>query len=283
VEGVELAGVYAAFGSHVTLAEARNRLLPGVDGDLVRVLGQQIRQRLEDIRLETTVSELHAGPERVDARMEAGSTATKRAFDMVVLAIGRKPRTSGIGLRAAGVETDEDGYILVDERRQTSNPRVYAAGDVIGPNMLAHKAIREGRVAAEVMAGRSSSFDARAIPTVVYTDPPIAWAGITEAEAREKNWQVDVQLFHWRAFPEDVASGMTKLVLAPDSGRVLGMGIVGRGGEALIYEGVLAIEMGALAEDLALSMHPRHNLLETDAELDAFFLGGAEQVFPHEL
>ena len=200
----------------------------------------------------------------------------------MLVAIGRKPVSGDIGLEKTKVELDDKGFVIVGDRQQTADERIFAVGDVVGGMMLAHKAIREGKVAAEVIAGQPSAFDVRAIPAVVYTDPQIAWCGLTEEQAREENRTVKVQRFPWkfsgRATTMGAPEGLTKIIVEPETGRILGVGITGRDTEGLISEGVLAIEMGALAEDMALSIHPHPTLSETEGEAAEIFLGSATHI-----
>nr|WP_242518602.1 FAD-dependent oxidoreductase [Halochromatium roseum] len=196
-----------------------------------------------------------------------------------MVAIGRRPNTDDLGLDEAGIETDDQGFIKVDAERGTSTQGIFAIGDAAGGQQLAHEAMHEGRVAAEMIAGRPAAFDARAIPAVIYTDPQIAWCGLSEAEAEQQGRQVSVTRFPWRgsgrALSLGAEAGLTKLIMDPDSGRLLGAGLVGRGAEGLIAEAVLAIEMGALAEDLTLAIHPHPTLSETLGEAAELFAGNS--------
>jgi dihydrolipoamide dehydrogenase len=207
-----------------------------------------------------------------------------RRFDRVLVAVGRQPNAEGIGLENTGVELDAHGFVKVDKHQRTADKRICAVGDVVGGMMLAHKATYEGKLAAEVIAGEPSEFDVRAMPAVVYTDPQIAYCGLTEEQARRGNRQVETLRFPWkfsgRATTMAAAEGMTKLIVAPESGRILGMGIVGRGSETLIAEGVLAVEMGALAQDVAMSIHPHPTLSETEMEAAEIFTGTATHILP---
>ena len=204
----------------------------------------------------------------------------------MLTAIGRTPNSANLGLENTGVKTDAQGFIQVDERRRTADERIYAVGDVTGGVMLAHKAMHEGKVAAEVIAGLDSAFDFQAIPAVVYTDPQIAWCGLTEDEAGKRNRPVRVSRFPWsasgRALTMGVPRGLTKMVLDPETERVLGVGIVGREAGEMIAEGVLAVEMGALAEDLALSIHPHPTLSESEEEAAEAFLGSSTHILPQK-
>uniref|UniRef100_A0A832EKQ3 Dihydrolipoyl dehydrogenase n=1 Tax=Desulfacinum infernum TaxID=35837 RepID=A0A832EKQ3_9BACT len=281
--GLELGCAYAVFGSRVTLVHRAERILGGVDDDLVRPLVKRIGGLFESVRLETDVEALWEDADGVTAVLRGPSETLEERFDRVLIAVGRAPRSRGLGLEALGVATDEAGFIRVDDRRRTSVPHIYAVGDVAGHPMLAHKAMREGKVAAEAIAGMPSAYDVQAVPAVVYTDPQIAWAGLTETEARRKNMAVKIARFPWgasgRALTMDAADGLTKILFDPESGRILGMGIVGRGAETMIAEGVLALEMGASAEDVALTVHAHPTLSETEGEAAEVFLGSATHLY----
>jgi dihydrolipoamide dehydrogenase len=282
--GLELGSVYAALGSRVTLVEANGHLLPKMDQDLVRPLKRRVEHAFASVLFGTQVKSLTEGPDRVDVVLDGVTEEPERSFDRVLVAIGRRPNTPGLGLEATKVRLDDGGFIEVDEQCRTSDERIFAVGDVTGGAMLAHKAMREGRVAAEAIAGQPSAFDVRAIPAVVYTDPQLAWCGLTEEQARGESREVKVVAFPWsasgRAATMGAGEGLTKVVFDAESGRVLGMGIAGRGAGEMIGEGVLAVEMGALAEDLALTMHPHPTLSETEAEVAEAFLGSATHLMP---
>jgi dihydrolipoamide dehydrogenase len=282
--GLELGTIYATLGSRVSLVEAGERLLPGVDRDLVAPLQKRLETMFESIRLRTRVDALLETDRGVTARLENGNPAEKD-FDRVLVAVGNRPVTEGLGLEHTGVEIDEKGFIKVDPQQRTDDDAILAVGDVAGGPMLAHKAAREGKVAAETIAGKASAFDARAIPAVVYTDPQIAWCGMTEDAALRQNRRAVVHRFPWRfsnrAAILGASEGLTKIIVDADNGRLLGAGIVGRQAEALIAEAVLAIEMGALAEDVALTIHPIPSLSETALEAAELYLGNAlHQVKP---
>jgi dihydrolipoamide dehydrogenase len=280
--GLELGTVYAALGSRVTLVEFMDRLLPGVDQDLVQPLNKRLKSIFDQIHLKTKVISLAENDSRVDVTLEGDVDNPQQSFDRVLVAIGRSPASQGIGLENTKVKLDDKGFIIVDEQMRTSDDRIFAVGDVAGGMMLAHKATREGKIAAEVIAGQPSAFDVRAIPAVVYTDPQIAWCGLTEEDARREGRSVNVQRFPWkfsgRATTMGAPEGLTKILVDPDSGRILGVGIAGRDTEGLISEGVLAVEMGALAEDMALSIHPHPTLSETEGEAAEIFLGTATHI-----
>jgi dihydrolipoamide dehydrogenase len=280
--GLELGTVYAALGSRVSLVELQDRLLPGVDADLVAPLQQRLQGIFADIRLNTRVRGLREEESAVAVSLEGAGVAPEQRFERVLVAIGRQPATQGLGLEHTAVQLDARGFIRVDAQQRTADARIFAVGDVIGGMMLAHKASYEGKVAAEVIAGKPSTFDVRAIPAVVYTDPQIAWCGLTEGEAQREKLAVKVQRFPWkfsgRATTMGATEGLTKIIADAESGRILGVGITGRDTEGLISEGVLAIEMGALAEDMAASMHPHPTLSETEGEAAELFLGHATHI-----
>jgi dihydrolipoamide dehydrogenase len=280
--GLELGTVYAALGSRVSLVELEDRLLSGVDQDLVRPLHRRLETIFETISLNTRVKALNENENGVDVSFDGDIPNPEQTFDRVLVAIGRKPASQDIGLENTKVELDKKGFVIVDEQQRSADERIFAVGDVVGGYMLAHKATREGKVAAEVIDGQPSAFDARAIPAVVYTDPQIAWCGMTEEQARKDNIKIDVQRFPWkfsgRATTMGAPEGLTKIIVDPDTQRILGIGICGRNAEGLISEGVLAIEMGALAEDMALSIHPHPTLSETEGEAAEIFLGSATHI-----
>ena len=266
--GLELGSVYAGLGSKVCLVEMMPELLPGVDRDLVRILQKRLQSLFDDIQLETTVT---AAKEQKNGVMvtlkdKEGKEQT-RLFDKLLVAVGRRPRSDGLGLETIGIAKDDQGFIRVDQQRRTNLSHIFAIGDVAGQPMLAHKASHEGRVAVEVIAGQKSAYAPLAIPAVVFTDPEIAWAGLTEAEAKKKGLAYEVARFPWgassRAATLGVPEGLTKLILDPATERILGVGLVGTGAGELIAEGILAIEMGANATDLGLTIHPHPTLSET--------------------
>jgi dihydrolipoamide dehydrogenase len=282
--GLELGMVYAALGSRITLVERGDRLLPGVDRDLVSPLARRLQTEFAALHFNTRVRQA-AADERVEVTLDhEGRDATALSVDRVLVAIGRRPNSGDLGLANTGVQLDAHGHIIVNDRQRTAVGHIYAIGDIVGGVMLAHKAMYEGKTAAEVIAGQAAAFDARAVPAVVYTDPQIAWAGLTEEEARRQGLEVAVARFPWkfsgRAATTGTPSGLTKMLVDPGSKRVLGVGITGRGAEGLIAEGVLAIEMGALAEDVALSIHAHPTLAETEGETAEIFLGAATHILP---
>ncbi len=282
--GLELGTVYAALGSRVSVVELGDRLLPGVDVDLVKPLSRHLHEIFESITLNTRVNSMEENDTGVAVTFEDQGDKPERIFDRVLIAIGRRPNTLDIGLENTGIKTDGYGFVVVNEQQRTADDRIFAVGDVVGGMMLAHKATHEGKVAAEVIAAKPSAFDARAIPAVVYTDPQIAYCGLTEEQAQKENREVAVNRFPWnasgRALTMDAAEGLTKMIIEPETGRILGLGVVGRDAEGIISEGVLAVEMGALAGDVALSIHPHPTLSETEGEAAEIFLGTATHVLP---
>jgi len=282
--GLELGSVYGAFGSRVTLVEREDRLLTQVDADLVQPMQHRLSKLMTDILVGVELTEMQENDEGVDVRFTLAGKSERRRFDRVLVAIGRIPNSDDLGLEHTGISLDTRGYIKIDDRQRTTDHHLFAVGDVAGGVMLAHKATREGRVAAEVIAGQKSGFDARAIPAVVYTDPQISWCGLTEREAKAGDIPYVVQKFPWkysgRAQTMGMTDGFTKLLTEPQSGRILGVGICGRNAEGLISEAALAIEMGATAEDLALTVHPHPTLSETEAEAAEIFQGSPTHMLP---
>jgi dihydrolipoamide dehydrogenase len=269
--GLELGTVYAALGSKVTVVELTGSLLPGVDPDLVRPLYQRLQTQFQKIHLNSKVVKIEQVPKGIRATLEGPEiTEPQVTFERVLIAVGRRPNSRNLGLEKAGVAVDEKGFIKVDERRRTNVQNIYAIGDVAGEPMLAHKASHEGKLAVEVILGEPAVWEPRCIPAVVFTDPEIAWAGLMENEAKKQNSEVKVARFHWaasgRAMTLGRTDGVTKLVVDPESDRILGVGLAGPGAGELIAEGVLAIEMGATSRDLALSIHPHPTLTETVSE-----------------
>lgn len=265
--GLELGSVYASLGTRVTLAEMTKGLLPGVDRDLVSVLQRRAKGVFDEILLGTKVQEMKPQKNGVMVTFEGGDGQIRHRYEQVLVAVGRCPRTSDIGLEGVGVEVDETGFVRVSPDRRTTVPNIRAIGDVAGVPMLAHKASYEGRVAAEAIAGRPTVYDPRAIPAIVFTDPEIAWCGLTEHEAREQGREIEVHKTPWgasgRAATLGRSTGVTKLILEPESRRILGVGLAGPGAGELIAEGVVAIEMAAVADDLRWCIHPHPTLSET--------------------
>ncbi len=275
--GLELGTVYASLGSRVTVVEITPSLLPGVDKDLVTILKRGLDPLLETIALETRAHNFDMKKNGIQVTLTGpGSESKTRLFNKVLVAVGRRPNSEAIGLANTGIETDDNGFIKVDAQCRTSTPHVFAIGDVANEPMLAHKASHQGRAAVEVISGKKAGFEPAAIPAVVFTDPEIAWAGLTEKEAREKGIDFQVTRFPWAASGRAIAigrtDGLTKLIIHSQTERILGLGIAGPGASEMIAEGVLAIEMGANATDLKLSIHPHPTLTETVMEAaDLFF------------
>ncbi len=282
--GLELGTVYCALGSRVSLVELTDGLLPGVDRDLVRPVQKRAETRFEHIHLQTRVVDVREDGADLCVTLDGDLGEKEQRFDRVLVCIGRHPNTAGIGLDRTKVEVDAKGFVQVDSQRRTTDPGIFAIGDVAGEPMLAHKASCEGKVAAEALAGRSAVFDARAIPAVVFTDPEITWCGLTETHARRDARQVAVGRFPWvvsgRAATLGRTDGLTKVLLDPATDRILGVGIVGVGAGELISEGVIAVEMGAVAEDVARSIHPHPTLSETLAGAVEVYLGTATDIVP---
>ncbi|MDP2626451.1 MAG: dihydrolipoyl dehydrogenase [Candidatus Rokubacteria bacterium] len=261
--GLELGTVYAALGSRVTVVEMMDGLLPGVDRDLVQPLARRVEKLFAEVHLGARVAGLVDSGAVVEARIEGRAAMV---FDRVLMAVGRRAQSDGLGLETTRVRPDAHGVIPVDDRCRTEDPRIYAVGDVTGEPMLAHRAMRQGKVAAEAIAGRPAAFDNRAVPAVVFTDPEVAWCGLTEHEAQAGGREVRIGKFAWaasgRAATLGRSDGLTKLVIDPASGRVLGVGIVGPGAGELIAEGALAVENALLAEDVAATIHAHPTLSE---------------------
>ncbi len=265
--GLEMGSVYHGLGSKVTVVELTDGLLPGVDRDLVKPLAAKLGEDFEKIYLSTKVASLEVKKDKVVAQIESGETKETLEFDKVMISIGRVPNTDGLGLENTDVEIDDHGFAKIDQFCRTRDKRILAIGDVSGQPMLAHRAIRQGFVAAEVLAGKSSSYDNRACPAVVFTEPEVAWCGLTENEAKREGVKVQVARFPWsasgRAMTLGQPSGTTKVLFCPETMRVLGVGVAGSRAGDLIAEAVLAIEMGATLEDLACTIHAHPTLSET--------------------
>jgi len=277
--GMELGTVYAALGSQVVVVEALDSILMGADADLVRPVLAYAKRAFKEIRLKTKVSKMSTSGKQIKVEMELNGQRTEELYDRVLVAVGRGPNCEDLGLENTKVSRDDKGFIKVNAKQQTSDPAIFAIGDITGGVLLAHKASKEARIAVEVITGENSAFENVVIPAVVFTDPEVAWCGLTEAEAKQRGLPVAVAKFPWaasgRAMTFDRTDGLTKLIIDPQTERVLGVGIVGHGAGELIAEGVLAIEMGATAKDLALCVHPHPTLSETLMECAEVFFGHA--------
>ncbi len=267
--GLEMATVYESLGSQVTVVELLDGLMPGADRDLVRPLQRRIEKRYAAIHVKTRVTAVEAGDDGLAVTFEGDGAPEQATFDGILLAVGRRPNGASVGAENAGVRVDERGFIPVDEQRRTNVGHIFAIGDVVGEPMLAHKATHEGKVAAEVIAGENVAFEPRGIPSVAYTDPEVAWIGLTETEAKEAGIAFEKGTFPWaasgRALGLGREEGLTKILVDPETRQVLGAGMVGPGAGDLVSEVALALEMGADAEDIGLTIHPHPTLSETVA------------------
>lgn len=283
--GLEMGTVYAALGSEVTVVEMMEGLLPGADRDLVRVLHNRLKKTFKEIMLEARVLELSDTGEKVTVKIQGkdDDSPRERRFDRVLISVGRTPNSNGIGLENTKVKVLERGFVEVDDQLRTADPHLWAIGDVAGEPMLAHKASREAKVAVESIAGESAKFDNRAIPGVVFTDPEVAWAGLTETQAKQQGIEIEVARFPWGASGRATAigrnDGLTKLIVSPATKAILGVGIVGVGAGELIAEGVLAIEMGAVAEDVGRTIHAHPTLSETLGEGAELAVGTTTHIY----
>lgn len=282
--GLELGYVYAALGSRVTVVELTEGLLPGVDRDLVLPLQRRLAPLFDKVFLNTKVVKIAESGDSIKAVLEGEEVTDKEpTFDRVLVAVGRKPNTRDLGLEKTRARLTPQGFIEVDQQLRTADPHIFAIGDSAGEPMLAHKATYEGKVAVEVILGEPAVLDARAIPAVVFTDPEIAWCGLTETEARRAKREVKTARFPWaasgRAMTLGRTEGLTKLVMDPEGERVLGVGIVGPGAGELIGEAVLAVEMGASARDLSMIIHPHPTLTETLGEAAESVYGTATHIY----
>ena len=282
--GLELGSVYGALGTRVTVVEMLPGLLPGADRDLVLPLHKRLEKMFEGILLNTTVVSVKDEGNGIRATLKGqDGNAQEKVYDRVLVSVGRRPNSEIPGLDKTQVKVGPKGFIQVNKQLQTDDPAIYAIGDVVGEPMLAHKAMHEGRTAIEAIAGHKVAFEPNAIPAVVFTDPEIAWCGLTETQAQKENREIKVAKFPWaasgRAVTIDRPEGMTKLLFDPQTERVLGVGIVGAGAGEMIAEGVLAIEMAALAKDIALTIHPHPTLSETVMESAEVFFGTSTDIY----
>ena len=284
--GLELGTVYAALGSRVSVVEMTGQLLPGADANLVKPLAKRLGTDFEAIYLNTKVAAVAEGADGVDVTFEGPAvepTEAVKRFDRVLVAVGRSPNSAGLGLENTSVQIDERGFVIVDNCQRTNDAKIMAIGDVAGEPMLAHKASHQGKVAVEVLAGKSATFEPKAIPAVVFTDPEIAWAGLTEEQAKAEGRPVEVAQFPWmasgRAHAVDRTEGLSKWLVDPQDNRLLGCGIVGPGAGDLIAEAVLAIEGGATADQLASAIHPHPTFSETLAVAAEVYLGLATDLY----
>ncbi len=281
--GLEMGTVYAELGSQVSVVELTDGLLPGADRDLVKPLHKRLDKLFAAIRLQTKVVRLEDRGDGIEVFFEGPDGATSQTFSRVLVAVGRRPNSDGIGLENTDVVIDAKGFVGVDGQQRTADPRILAIGDVCGEPMLAHRASHQGKVAVEALHGEPALFEPRAIPAVVFTDPEIAWAGLTEHEAATAGREVEVSRYPWaasgRAHALGRIDGMTKILIDPESDQVLGVGIVGPGAGELIAEGALAIEMGCSARDLSETIHPHPTLGETVAFSAENYFGVATEIY----
>lgn len=282
--GLEMSIIYQSLGSEITICEFTNDILPGLDQDLKDIFRKEKEDLIGRAMFETKLLSVKREGGKLKAEFET-KNGEKRSdtFDKILVGIGSKPNSQGIGLEAAGVKTDDKGFIIVNEFRQTNVDNIYAIGDVAGQPLLAHKATFEGRVAAEHIAGHKTAYEPKAIPAVVFTQPEIAWAGLTENEAKAQGRKIEVARFPWaasgRAVTLGLTSGLTKLIIDPDTDRILGGAMIGRDAGSLVPEIALAIEMAAVARDLELTIHPHPTLSETIMEAAEAYYGGATHIF----
>ena len=282
--GLELGTVYAELGSAVSVVEMTPGLLPGADRDLVNVLEKRLKTIFKSIMLGTKVAKIEPTAKNVKVTFENPDGKTsQQTYGKILIAVGRKPNSNDLGLEKTKVKITPKGFVQVDLQRRTTDPAIFAIGDIAGEPMLAHKASHEGPVAVDAIAGKKTAFEPKAIPAVVFTDPEIAWCGLTETQAKQENRNVTVARFPWgasgRAMTLNRTDGLTKLILDPDTQRVLGMAIVGTGAGELISEGVLAVEMGSTAEDIKLAIHPHPTTSETIMETAESFFGHATHIY----
>jgi dihydrolipoamide dehydrogenase len=276
---MELGTVYATLGSNVVVLEALSSILTGVDADLARPVTRAAQKLFKEIRLNTKVVKMATAAKQIKVTTQVGDEQRDELYDRVLVSVGRAPNYVDLGLENTRVTKDDKGFIKCNAQQQTDDPNIYAIGDVNGGALLAHRATREARIAVEAMFGEPSAFENIVIPAVVYTDPEVAWCGLTETEAKQKGIEIKVAKFLWgasgRALTLDRPDGLTKLIIEPETDRILGVGIAGASAGELISEGVLAVEMGATARDIAESVHPHPTLSETLMEAAESFYGTA--------
>ncbi len=281
--GLEMATVYHALGSEISVVEFMDQIIPGCDADLVRPLQKRIKKQYKNIWLGTKVDSIKALKSGLKVGFSGDKAPEPETFDAILVAVGRRPNGLKVGAEKAGVEVNEMGFIEVNEQQKTNIDHIYAIGDIVGNPMLAHKAAHEGKVAAEVIAGEKSAFDAMTIPAVAYTDPEITWMGLTEIEAKKQGIEYDKGVFPWAASGRSLSlgrnEGLTKIICEKETGRVLGAGMVGPNAGELIAEAVLALEMGADAEDIGLTIHPHPSLSETFAFASEVVTGSITDLF----
>ena len=282
--GLELGSVYSSLGSKVSVVEMMPGLLPGADRDLVSYLAKRIESSFEKVMLNSKVLEMKESKKGINIKIKGeDGKEIEETYDYVLMSIGRKPKTEGLGLENTNVQVNERGWIKVNQQLRTNDPDIYAIGDIVGEPMLAHKASHEGRTAVEAIAGHKVAFEPKAIPAVVFTDPEIAWAGVTENYAKENNINIKVTRFPWaasgRATTLDRSDGVTKIIIDPETERIIGIGICGPGAGELIAEGALAIEMAANLTDLKLTIHPHPTLSETLMEAAEVFFGQSTHIY----
>ncbi len=265
--GLEMATVYHAMGSEISVVELMDQIIPGCDKDLVTPLARRIKKQYKNIWLETKVTAIEAQTDGLKVSFEGTGAPESELFDAVLVAVGRRPNGLLIGADQAGITVNEQGFIPVDKQQRTNVSNIFAIGDIVGNPMLAHKAVHEGKVAAEVIAGHKAHFDALTIPSVAYTDPEISWMGLTENQAKQQGIEYDKAVFPWAASGRSLCigrkEGLTKIICEKETGRILGAGMTGTNAGELISEAVLALEMGADAEDISLTIHPHPTLAET--------------------
>jgi dihydrolipoamide dehydrogenase len=282
--GLELGSVYQSLGTKVSVVEMMEGLLPGADRDLVSFLVKRIEEKFEKVMLKSRVTELKETKKGIHVKIQnKKNEITEETYDFVLMSVGRRPETKGLGLENTKVKTNQRGWIIVNGQLKTDDPDIYAIGDIAGEPMLAHKASHEGRTAVEAIAGHKVAFEPKAIPAVVFTDPEVAWAGLTENQAKEKKVEYSIAKFPWaasgRATTLGRSDGVTKFIIDPKTERILGIGICGPGAGELIAEGVLAIEMAANLTDIKLTIHPHPTLSETIMETAEVFFGQATDIY----